>query len=515
MVKLKSLLALAALLLLSACSVNPVTGENQLMLVPQSWDLSIGEQQYGPARQMQGGDMVADPELTAYVQSVGQRIAAVSDSDLPYEFVVLNNGVPNAWALPGGKIAVNRGLLAELEDEAELAAVLGHEIVHAAARHGAQSYQRGVFTQLALIGLSTSVQGRSDDRLIVGGATLGAMLISSSYSRGAESESDTYGMEYMHRAGYDAAAAVDLQRTFVRLSQGHDSNWLVGLFASHPPSQERVADNQSTLARIGAGGERNPAAYLAATAYLRDHAQEYQRMDDAAQALADGDVATAAAIAGELRDRLPGEPMVWSLSADVATASGDPRTALTWVDRAVSMQPDYYRNHLVRGRNLLSLGRTDAAQAELERANQLLPTAGAYLALGDLAERRGDQNGAMENYQAAAGSDTNVGRDAAVRLARLAMPRDPSRYFEVSRAIDNQGRLLLDVANGSPLQGVDIVVRVTVLSEVGAVIATRDYSARIEAGAGSHTTLRTDLTGFASTDDLARVRAEVIRAVPN
>jgi predicted Zn-dependent protease len=100
---------------------------------------------------MQGGDMVADPELTAYVQSVGQRIAAVSDSDLPYEFVVLNNGVPNAWALPGGKIAVNRGLLAELEDEAELAAVLGHEIVHAAARHGAQAVTRGTLLQGALV----------------------------------------------------------------------------------------------------------------------------------------------------------------------------------------------------------------------------------------------------------------------------------------------------------------------------------------------------------------------------
>ena len=83
------------------------------------------------------------PELTTYVNEVGQKLAAVADRKLPYEFVVLNNSVPNAWALPGGKIAVNRGLLTELQNEAELAAVLGHEIVHAAARHGAKAQERG------------------------------------------------------------------------------------------------------------------------------------------------------------------------------------------------------------------------------------------------------------------------------------------------------------------------------------------------------------------------------------
>ena len=98
----------------------------------------MGSQNYGPARQSQGGDYFIDPELTAYVQSVGNKLAAVSDRKLPYEYTVLNDSVPNAWAMPGGKIAFNRGLLYELNSEAELAAVMGHEMVHAAARHGAK-----------------------------------------------------------------------------------------------------------------------------------------------------------------------------------------------------------------------------------------------------------------------------------------------------------------------------------------------------------------------------------------
>ncbi|MFZ2982674.1 MAG: M48 family metalloprotease, partial [Sphingobium sp.] len=128
-------------LLLSACGTNPVTGKRELQFVSESQEIAIGQQNYAPARQQQGGDYIIDPELTAYVQSVGNKLAAVADRKLPYEFVVLNDSVPNAWAMPGGKIAFNRGLLYELNSEAELAAVLSHEIVHSAARHGAKGME--------------------------------------------------------------------------------------------------------------------------------------------------------------------------------------------------------------------------------------------------------------------------------------------------------------------------------------------------------------------------------------
>lgn len=129
---LASLLILAAL---AGCSTNPVTGRSEITFVGEDTEIRMGEQNYVPMQQSQGGEYDIDPVLTEYVQGVGQKLSAVSDRPLPYEFVVLNNSVPNAWALPGGKIAINRGLLTELESEAELAAVLGHEIVHAAARH--------------------------------------------------------------------------------------------------------------------------------------------------------------------------------------------------------------------------------------------------------------------------------------------------------------------------------------------------------------------------------------------
>ena len=240
--------------LLSACATNPVTGKRELHLVSESEEIAIGQQNYIPARQQQGGDYVIDAELTAYVQSVGNKLAAVADRKLPYEFVVLNNSIPNAWAMPGGKIAFNRGLLYELNSEAELAAVLGHEIVHAAARHGAKSMESGMLLQGAVLATGIATQNKNYGQLAVGAAALSSQLLSHKYGRDAESESDKYGMLYMKRAGYDPRAAVTLQETFVRLSQGKQSDFIEGLFASHPPSQERVDANKTTLAELGEGG---------------------------------------------------------------------------------------------------------------------------------------------------------------------------------------------------------------------------------------------------------------------
>ena len=162
---------------ITACGTNPVTKKKEFQFVSEEKEIAIGKENYSPARQSQGGDYIIDPELTAYVQGIGKRLGAVSDRpELPYEFVVLNDSVPNAWAMPGGKIAFNRGLLYELNSEAELAAVMGHEIVHAAARHGAKSMERGILMQGAMIAVGIGAQNTDYGNLIVGGSQLGMQL---------------------------------------------------------------------------------------------------------------------------------------------------------------------------------------------------------------------------------------------------------------------------------------------------------------------------------------------------
>ena len=128
---------LLAAALLAGCSKNPVTGKKEFAPYSTSDEIALGIRHYRLLQQAQGGRFGTDPRLAAYVSSVGRRVAKVSDRrKLPYEFVVLNNGTPNAWALPGGKIGIDRGLLLEMENEAELAAVLPHDVANAAARTG-------------------------------------------------------------------------------------------------------------------------------------------------------------------------------------------------------------------------------------------------------------------------------------------------------------------------------------------------------------------------------------------
>jgi predicted Zn-dependent protease len=241
-------------ILCAACSHNPVTGKTEVAILSESQEISLGGQVY-PVMQKDQGGLISDAEVQTYVQNVGYKLVEVSDRPyLPYEFVVLDNSVPNAWALPGGKIAINRGLLVELESEAELAAVLAHEIVHSSARHGAKSMERSVLFK-ALI-YSFLKEDLAHDL-----GSLSAEILSLKYSRSAELEADDYGIKYMVLAGYDPEAAVSLQKKFLRLAHKKKHNWLDGLFATHPPSQERIAANESHTHRYPQGGFQGKEEY--------------------------------------------------------------------------------------------------------------------------------------------------------------------------------------------------------------------------------------------------------------
>ncbi|HEY7884348.1 MAG TPA: M48 family metalloprotease, partial [Cellvibrionaceae bacterium] len=183
---------------LGACSVNPVTGENELSLMSAQQEVALGQQNYGPAQQMQGGRYVVDPDLSVYVNNVGQKLARASHRpNLPYEFVVLNNDVPNAWAMPGGKIAINRGLLVLLEDESQLAAVLGHEVVHAAARHSAQQQTQNTLLGVGVMAAGLAVSSKDPElgALTMGALGVGAQAWQARYGRTQELQADEYGIQ--------------------------------------------------------------------------------------------------------------------------------------------------------------------------------------------------------------------------------------------------------------------------------------------------------------------------------
>jgi predicted Zn-dependent protease len=446
--------------LLTTCGVNPVTKKKEFQFVSEAQEISIGKQNFGPARQSQGGDYIIDPELTAYVQSIGAKLAAVSDRQLPYEFVVLNDSVPNAWAMPGGKIAFNRGLLYELNSEAELAAVMGHELVHAAARHGAKSMERGVLMQGAMIAVGIGAQNSDYANLIVGGAQLGAQLATSKYGRDAESESDLYGMQYMKKAGYDPTAAVTLQETFVRLSADRKSNFIDGLFASHPPSQVRVDANKVTLAQLGAGGEWGKEVYAKKVAKVKATQAAYKAYDAGVKALNEKDVAKATALAKQAIAGEPREARFQELLGDIAMFEKKPAEALKFYDKAIQMQPDYFKPHVQSGIALYNLGRKEEAEKFLTKSNEMLPTAPSHYLLGKIAEGRGDMQTALKNYGVAADSNSEIGKQSTAEYLRIDFPNHPEKYLRTAAQADSSGQLYAVVQNPTPLDVGRVQVRV-------------------------------------------------------
>ena len=455
------LVSLATITLLtSSCGVNPVTKKREFQIVSESEEIAIGKQNYAPARQSQGGDYIIDPELTAYVQSVGNKLAAVSDRQLPYEYTVLNDSVPNAWAMPGGKIAFNRGLLYELNSEAELAAVMGHEMVHAAARHGAKSMERGMLMQGAMIAVGIGAQNTNYANLIVGGAKLSSQLATSKYGRDAESEADLYGMQYMKRAGYDPTAAVTLQETFVRLSADKKSSFIDGLFASHPPSPERVADNKRTLAQVGAGGEWGKEIYAQKVAKLKSTQAAYKAYDDGVKALAAKDTAKATTLAKQAIAVEPREARFQELLGDIALSQKKSLEALAFYEKAIKMQPDYFKPHIQSGIALFNMGKKTEAEAYLKRANELLPTAPSHALLGQIAEGRGETDVALQHYQMAADSNSEIGKDALNRAVHIDLPRNPAKYVQAAAQADNAGNLYAVVQNNTSTPIVRVRVRV-------------------------------------------------------
>lgn len=413
------LLPLAMLALLPGCATNPVTGDSSLIFMPESWDRQVGAQQYAPSVQSQGGEYNVDAGLTRYVSGVGQRLAQHADLQLDYEFTVLNSDVPNAWALPGGKIAINRGLLTELNSEAELAAVLGHEIVHAAARHGAQAQSRGTLLSGAV--LAAGIASRNSDyaQLAGLGAGLGAQLINTRYGREAELESDEYGIRYMVAAGYDPQGAVDLQETFVRLSEGRNQDWLSGLFASHPPSRERLQKNRELAASLPAGGELGVQRYQQQIAGLKKSEKAYEYAALGREALQAGRLQEAERWGKHAVMIEPRESRFHGLMGDISLAQERESLAERYYDQAITRDPNWFYFPLARGMLRQRMNKLSAAREDLQRSLQLLPTGTGYYQLGILEKRGGNRDLAIRYLQTAQQAGGEVAQRAAAELQTM------------------------------------------------------------------------------------------------
>ncbi len=257
----QSVLLIACLLLtvLAGCSTVPITGRSQFNTIPDSLINSMALEQYSEFLKDPANKLSTDAEKTAMVQRVGSRIAdavtrymtehhmADRIAGYQWEFKLIENKEKNAWCMPGGKVVVYTGILEMTQDEAGLAVVLGHEIAHAIARHGAERMTQGLMVSLGGVALDQAMKNepsRTREIFLTSygvGATVGLIL---PYSRTHEREADRLGLIFMAMAGYDPEAAVGFWERMAKSKDGAD---LPEFLSTHPASESRIRSIKNNM----------------------------------------------------------------------------------------------------------------------------------------------------------------------------------------------------------------------------------------------------------------------------
>ena len=419
-------LFIVALAAAPGCTVNPVTGKSQLDLMGEAQELELGKSLYPGAVQQSLGPIPDDP-LQREVDRVGQSVAAVSHRPgLEYRFTAVNDPSVNAFALPGGKICITRGLLSRLESEDGLAAVLGHEVGHVTARHAVAAYNRQVFAEGILLagGIYMEAEDVHNRGLIELGAVVGAGLMLAHYSRDQERESDQLGLDYAVKAGYSPRGMVETHKILLAL-QKSQPNLVDKLFASHPMSAERLQTAERRVAGMPAEVVDRPMRVAELGEATRGVVAERPAWDRASEAIGKlGDATKAADAERSLAEAVrlaPGAGVLRTLHALGLAAVKRPAEAAPEARRGAELAPGVFLSRLVAGEMLLA---TDPAAAlqNSEAAEGLLPgSAKVSLLRGRALESLGRRKEAAAAYGEATKRDPNgeIGAEAARRARAL------------------------------------------------------------------------------------------------
>jgi beta-barrel assembly-enhancing protease len=353
---------------LAGCATSPVTGQSILVGMSEEQERAI-DQQVAPHQFSTDMGAVQDEGSNAYVVGIGQKMQALTHRPtMPYSYRVLNANYINAYTFPGGAMGVTRGIMTEMQSEAELAALLGHEMGHVNARHAAQRQGQGMLAQAAVVGLQVATADTQWGSLAGLASQVGASALLASYSRDNEREADALGQEYMTRAGYPAGGMTQLHQLLVSEAKEQPS-LLETMFSSHPMSSERVTTAQR----------------LAETQYaqsLRANPQRERYMDS---------------IAGVRRLK----PAIDSCkNGEVALARKQLPAAQEQFARAIGHAPRDYASNLLMSRCLAAQGRRDDALRYAGAAREIYPQeAQAHKLAGSLHLGLRNPGAALESFE--------------------------------------------------------------------------------------------------------------------
>jgi predicted Zn-dependent protease len=428
------------LALVTGCVTNPITGKQQFSMVGKSELITLAKQAV-PSQFAADYGVFNDAQVNAYVTQVGRRLIATlkpSDvvyPDMPFNFQVVNAVYVNAYAFPDGTVAVTRGMLAELEDESQLAAVLGHEIAHVNCGHTAAAMSKSTVYDALVSGASgyLASSGSSWADIVNTAGRLGSSVVLASYSREQERQADQGGLMYMVRAGYDPQGMTALMKLLVRIS-GSNPSALEQMFATHPMSAERLQTAETRIRTEYAGrnaGVNQRAAFLAATAALRKSKQALTQFATAENQLAQKQFAAAKSAAEQGLRLAPDDYVGLMLVAQANQLGGDLAGTQKAAQAAASVSPTGALAQGLLAQCALQRKDFGTALLHLNTLERQVPgdTRTSFYK-GVAFEGQGQKQQAAQAYQQylqRTGAHSTQGQYAAQRLQQLAPPPAAAR----------------------------------------------------------------------------------------
>ncbi len=377
--------------------------------------MRLGATLFTELQQRAGGTWMIDPALGTYVSGTGATLARLSEHPgLAWEFAVLDQSAPGAWAFPGGKIAITRGLLVRLDDEAELAALLALAIERSLQAASTATDRPVTVAAGSLAGIGPVHDGAAWYRIALRDHP--AATASQPAPAGEDPATDEAVLRQLERTGYAPRALAQLLQRLVVLAGEADRSY--SNFAIHRSSAERAEAAQRSAQKL-ADGERGAARFHDRIARLRRDTPAYVRYEDGLDALESDRYAEALAAADEALRLQPREALFHELRAVAASGLQRPAVAFTSLNRAIALNPGFFRPHLLRGLLHLVRGNLEPAAEDLAAANRLLPSVEATLGLAEVARGLGDTATARERYAKVVGVDSAAATFARERSAQL------------------------------------------------------------------------------------------------
>ena len=369
---------MAATGLAMGCATNPVTGESQFMIMSEAQEIAV-DRENAPHQFSSDYGIVQDRSLENYIQATGERMAPNTNRpQMPYNFHCVNANYVNAYAFPGGSIACTRGILLDLENEAELGALLGHELGHVNARHTAASMSKAQVANMAVGGLAilTSVtMGSTAGNLAGQLGQLGSGALLASYSRDNERQADSLGMEYMARSGYGPQGMVGLMEMLNNMNQ-HKTSSVELLFATHPMSAERyrtaVKEATNDYQRYN-GQPLNRERYMDNTAGLRKMKGAIKKMQEGESAMGKEDYGQAESLFTAALAQAPDDYVGLLLMAKCQLVQKKNAEAERYVERAKQVYPDEAQAYHISGITKIRNKQYEAAYQDFSIYERRLP----------------------------------------------------------------------------------------------------------------------------------------------